>query len=253
MEDTVLEARSSDGTAEPVGARPGLGSAAPPHLAPLLELDPELGAGLSGAQRRQAKRALRVRTGTLDPGGWDDHLSEPGLFGLLLVEGALVRRVAAGRGRSLEVLTKGDLARPWEENSAPPDSSFSALNESRVAILDRRTGEAIARWPALVDALLERALRRVRRLAVQAALDSRAGIERRVVLTLWQLAKRVGIRSSGGVVLPLPLTHQMIADLVGAQRSSVSAALSRLGTAGTLTRTEARGWLLDQSKRLRGV
>jgi len=253
MEDTVLEARSSDGTAEPVGARPGLGRASPPRLAPLLDLDPELGAKLSAAERRQAKRALRVRTGTLDPGSWDDELSEPGLFGLLVIDGALVRRVAAGRGRSLEVLTKGDLARPWEENSSSPDSSFSALNESRVAILDRGTGEAIARWPPLIDALLERALRRVRRLAVQAALDSRVGIERRVVLTLWQLAKRSGIRSAAGVVLPLPLTHQMIADLVGAQRSSVSAAVSRLATAGTLTRTEARGWLLDKAHRLPGV
>ena len=44
---------------------------------------------------------------------------------------------------------------------------------------------------------------------------------------------------------PLPLTHQMVSELVGAQRPGVSVALSKLTTAGTLGRTEDRGWLLD--------
>jgi DNA-binding GntR family transcriptional regulator len=36
----------------------------------------------------------------------------------------------------------------------------------------------------------------------------------------------------------------MIADLVGAQRTSVSAAISRLSAAGMMSRTDGRGWVL---------
>ena len=45
-------------------------------------------------------------------------------------------------------------------------------------------------------------------------------------------------------MIPLPLTHQIIADLVGAQRTSVSAAISRLTADGMMSRTDGRGWML---------
>jgi CRP-like cAMP-binding protein len=185
----------------------------------------------------------------LEPGGWSGELSKPEGFGLLVIDGALARRVTADRGRSLEVLTKGDLVRPWQEDHSRAGSVFFALTESRVAILDRGVVDAITRWPPLFDALLERALRRVGRLGAQAAVDSRVGIEWRVLLTLVHLAERCGIRDADGVVVPLPLSHQMLADLVGARRPTVSAALSRLAAEGTLRRTEERGWLITDVRR----
>jgi DNA-binding GntR family transcriptional regulator len=45
-------------------------------------------------------------------------------------------------------------------------------------------------------------------------------------------------------MIPLPLTHQMIADLLGVQRTSTSAAISRLSAEGMLSRTDGRGWML---------
>jgi CRP-like cAMP-binding protein len=223
--------------------RPDLERDAASDAVPLLELDPELASALSDQQRAEAAPALLVRTVVLTPKSWRGGLSAQDLFGLLVIDGALIRRVAADRGRSLEVLTKGDLARPAQEG-VRNGSSFSALTETRLAILDQRVANAIAHWPPLFDALLERAMRRVRRLGAQAALDSRVGIERRVLLTLMHLAERCGRRTPEGVVIPLPLSHQMLAELVGAQRPSVSTALSRLASSGALKRTDKRGWIV---------
>ena len=212
----------------------------------LLRADPKLGAALSNGQRKEARKKLTAPVATVEAGAWPDELSAPGLFGVLVVGGALVRRIVAGPGQSLEVLTKGDLARPWQEESgAFGDSWFSSLGQSRLAVLDSGFADSIARWPALLEAFLERAIRRVRFLADQAALDSRVGMERRVLSTMWHLAKRCGTRSDDGIVISLPLTHQMVSELVGAQRPGVSVALSKLTSAGTLARTENRGWLLD--------
>jgi CRP/FNR family cyclic AMP-dependent transcriptional regulator len=239
----VREAHAGNGTGDPVEVRPGLEREAGADAVSLLELDPELAQGLSEQQRAEAAPALLVRTIVLEPKGWRGELSARELFGLLVIDGALIRRVAADRGRSLEVLTKGDLVRPFEEG-VRNGSSFSALTESRLAILDQQVANAISRWPPLFDALLERAMRRVRRLGAQAALDSRVGIERRVLLTLMHLAERCGRRTAEGVVVPLPLSHQMLAEMVGAQRPSVSTALSRLASSGALKRTDKRGWIV---------
>ena len=239
-----VEARSDSRMEEAVELRPDgiLGWAEEA----LLRVDPKLGAGLSNGQRREARKKVAARVATVEAGAWPDELSAPGLFGVLVVDGALIRRIVAGPGQSLEVLTKGDLVRPWQEESgAFGDSWFSSLGQSRLAVLDSGFAEEIARWPGLLEAFLERAIRRVRFLADQAALDSRVGMERRVLMTMWHLAKRCGTRTEDGIVIPLPLTHQMVSELVGAQRPGVSVALSKLTTAGTLARTDDRGWLLD--------
>ena len=214
---------------------------------PLLAIDPKLGSGLSRHQRAAAKRELIARTTTLHPGDSCEELFRTGLFGALIVEGALARRVCTDRGQSLEVLVKGDLLRPWQEDSGwIVDSTMSPLVKSRVAVIDRFASDSLCRFPAVIEALLERAFRRIRSLATQAAFDSRAGMDQRVLFSMRHLADRCGAPAEDDVAIPLPLTHQMIADLLGAQRTSVSAAVSRLSADGTLSRTDGRGWMLHR-------
>ena len=45
----------------------------------------------------------------------------------------------------------------------------------------------------------------------------------------WHLAERWGNHTPEGIVIPLRLTHAQIGELIGAQRPSVTTALSRLG------------------------
>jgi hypothetical protein len=218
--------------------------------APLLMLDPGLGRGLSREQRADAKRELLARTTLLRPGEGAEELFRTGLFGALVVEGALARRVHTHRGRSLEVIVKGDLLRPWQEESGwIVESTIHPLVETQVAVIDRFASDSLCKFPPVIEALLERAFRRIRGMATQAAFDSRAGMDQRVLFSMWHLADRCGKREDGGTAIPLPLTHQMIADLVGAQRTSVSAAISRLSGEGMLGRTPGRGWMLRESDR----
>jgi CRP-like cAMP-binding protein len=216
-------------------------------------LDPGLGRGLSRQQRADAKRELIARTTLLRPGDPAGELFRTGLFGALVVEGALARRVCTDRGRSLEVIVKGDLLRPWQEESGwIVESTIRPIVETRVAVIDRFASDSLCKFPPVIEALLERAFRRIRSMATQAAFDSRAGMDQRVLFSMWHLADRCGERVDGRMAIPLPLTHQMIADLVGAQRTSVSAAISRLSAEGRLSRTDGRGWLLsaDSGRRL---
>jgi hypothetical protein len=186
-----------------------------------------------------------ARTTLLRPGDAAERLSRTGLFGALVVDGALARRVRTDRGRSLEVIVKGDLLRPWQEESGwIVVSTIHPLVETRVAVIDRFASDSLCKFPPVIEALLERAFRRIRSMATQAAFDSRAGMDQRVLFSMWHLADRCGERVDGCTSIPLPLTHQMIADLVGAQRTSVSAAISRLNADDRLSRTDGRGWML---------
>jgi hypothetical protein len=58
----------------------------------------------------------------------------------------------------------------------------------------------------------------------------------RVLVLLWHLAERFGRVTPDGVVVPLRLTHRMIARLVGARRPSVTTAIAALERTGTIER-----------------
>jgi CRP-like cAMP-binding protein len=69
-------------------------------------------------------------------------------------------------------------------------------------------------------------------------------VDDRLLVVMWFLAERWGRVRPEGVVLPLKLTHQLLAALVGAKRPSVTTALGELTTAGLLERRDDGSWLL---------
>jgi CRP-like cAMP-binding protein len=75
------------------------------------------------------------------------------------------------------------------------------------------------------------------------AIVQQARTHIRIHLMLWHLADRWGYVSPEGTILPLRLTHEVLADLVAARRPTVSSALSHLVRSG-LVRPAAKGWLL---------
>ena len=110
-------------------------------------------------------------------------------------------------------------------------------------MLDQRWRLLAARWPDVGTEILRRIVRRSRWLAVLNAITNMRGVEGRVVLLLWHLAGNWGKVTSAGTVVPFGLTHEVIADLIGARRPSVSTAISGLEREGTLERVDG-GWLL---------
>jgi hypothetical protein len=213
------------------------------HLrrAALLELDGSLGIRLSEAQRAAARRELIAPTMLIEAGERFDPRPIAGAMIVLVVSGTLGLRTVVGNGHSLEILTRGFVCSPLEENPASfVDSALIALTTSRVAILDDR----ICQWPPIMSEIVSRLCQRSRSALAQKALDSQAGLDRRVLFCLWHLAERHGHCRPDGVEVPVPLTHELLAEVMGAARPSITTALAHLASTGIVTRTHDRGWLL---------
>jgi len=228
---------------------------------PVLRIDPDLGAGIPTSKRPQAERACLARVQELPRGEWD---GEPGVdhdqegLGLLVISGALCRRVAQSGHHGAEIVGPGDLLRPWDQiggwSSIPTDSAWLVLEDTRLASLDADFARRAALYPELAEALLRRAMLRSRYLSILMAIVGQRKVETRLTMLFWHLADRFGQMRGEWVQIPLPLTHATLGELVAARRPSVSTALTRLSDSGTLVR-ENDGWLLrgsvpDELKRL---
>src|SRR5262249_10911978 len=98
-------------------------------------------------------------------------------------------------------------------------------------------------YPELAAKLFDRAVRRSRRLVVNMAIIHQARVDERLHLLFWHFAGRWGRVRSDGVLLPLRLTHSVLADLVAARRPTVTTALSDLPRRGVVE-NRVDGWLL---------
>jgi CRP/FNR family cyclic AMP-dependent transcriptional regulator len=209
----------------------------------LLDLDPELGecldVGMRLAARRMATAVIfEVESGDLD---LDSQLREIGRGpGLLILDGVVAVNVMVGDRIACELLGTGDLleADPCADDELLSCStSWRVLVPTRMAVLDAGFAQRVARWPQLTQLLLARSERRTHSLNIQRAIASQPRLEIRLALLLLHLASRWGRVEPGGVRLTLPLTHQLLGRLVGAERPSVSHALARLARSGLVTGT----------------
>ena len=184
----------------------------------------------------------------LKRGPWEPEVREPSAdhLGFLMLDGLLGRRVTVPeRGRSLELLGQGDLFRPWQDQAASFERlSWTVIEPAAIAVLDEPLAARAREIPQLLEELTERALRRSRRLAVSAAIANTVGVEERLLLSLWQLTELWGRKASEGAVLPFRLSHQTLADIVGARRPTVTLALRNLTQRGKLRRSESGQWIL---------
>ena len=69
---------------------------------------------------------------------------------------------------------------------------WNALTESRVAVLDRRFGAQLGRWPEVNAALIDRVNERAQRLAITQAISQLNRVDRRLLSLFWHLAERWG-------------------------------------------------------------
>jgi CRP/FNR family cyclic AMP-dependent transcriptional regulator len=221
------------------------------QITPLLELDPDLGLLLGDDRLEAARHDLRVAVHALDAGPWDaQRLSgaSPEHVGMLVLDGVLAREVLVSDTVSTELLGPGDVVRPWRVHDASTllrhQVRFSVLSRSRVALLDRRFGVELARYPEVMVAVIDRVNERALRLAVTQAISQLNRVDRRLLALFWHLAERWGRMTSDGVALPMTLSHRMLGQLVGARRPTVSTALGELAKQGELARRDDGTWLL---------
>ena len=216
----------------------------------LLREDHELAEAITATRRAEAVERCEARELWIPRGDWRyDRALVPGAgIGLLVLQGLIVGCHRIGGRQAAELLGEGDvvdLQQEGDQNSLLAiDARWSVIEPARIALLDEQfVGEHVRRHPELAGALVARASRRARSLAVTLAIAHQPRVDVRVRMLLWHLAGRWGRVRPDGVVLSLRLTHSVIADLVAAQRPTVSTALSGLADRGLVCQT-GDGWLL---------
>jgi CRP-like cAMP-binding protein len=105
--------------------------------------------------------------------------------------------------------------------------------------------ERMAAFPDVGIALTARALRRARRLANMLTIALHPKLDERPQLLMWELADRHGRVHGDGVHVDLALTHELIGQLAGARRPSVSSALARLVNEARLSVMERAGYCTE--------
>jgi CRP-like cAMP-binding protein len=217
----------------------------------VLEADPELAQALPAGERDEATRALAAPVVALERGEWHPRRAEgdgDGRVGVLILSGLMTREIAIGDTVSAELLGPTDVIRPWDPTDQhallPHEVRWQVLEPARLALLGAGFAQAAARWPALTTALVRRTVRRSHALGLAAAITCTTGLETRLLMLFWHLADRWGKVTADGVTIPVPLTHETIARLVGARRPSISTALKQLERDGRLARVHRGGWLL---------
>jgi CRP/FNR family transcriptional regulator, cyclic AMP receptor protein len=211
----------------------------------VLEIDPDLAAGLDDRRLQRARQECIAAELVVDEGVWwpeeSDGEAARGGIGLLIVDGLLIRRVGAEGRYGAELLGPGDLLRPWQhdgEDTLPFDTSFRVIERLHLAVLDPKAVARMGPYPEVVGALVGRAMQRARHFAVSMAIAHYPRIDRRLLLLLWHLADRWGRVTPEGIRIPLRLTHTLLADLVAARRPSVTTALIQLEHEGHLARDD---------------
>ena len=187
--------------------------------------------------------ALRRAVGELDavvvPGGEEFDIAASAAVCGVVGSGRLALVFIAeveDRERTIGMLEEGDvIVRPTDGWAAVgPRVRCFAIEDALMHLVDRERLDAWMHDPDLAANVVRVLSAQIadRELAVAIALEPR--VERRLLLKLRQLAERWGRVTPDGIRLDLRLTHQELANMVGAVRESVTIALGRLASAGEI-------------------
>jgi hypothetical protein len=153
---------------------------------------------------------------------------------LVVEEGVVLKRSAGGPGRRSMVVSRcpaGSVLPP-----PAPGESLQSLTDAWLTAVPPGVWLQVIAFPAAADRLLcalEETMRRQR-----AAINALAGIRHvdRVRTQLLELAGEHGRVGRNGIRIDLPLTHDLLADMVGCARETVTRALEELQRAGFVAR-----------------
>lgn len=217
----------------------------------VLELDPDLLEGLDAESAAVARAHAVAATMVLDTGHWTppDAARCERILGLLVLDGLMTRCVTINGVLCPELLGQGDVLRPWDTAAHLAErhttTSWRVLKPVTMAVLAGRFVETIRRWPWISGALVARSIDRSRWLASQMAIPQIRRADDRLRLLFGDLAARWGRVTPHGVVLPLPLTNQLLAQLTCLRRPTVSSTMTRFAQTGEIVRRPGTGFLLN--------
>lgn len=134
-----------------------------------------------------------------------------------------------GRGDILnEWLLFGQEKSPW---------SAQAMRECTIAVLPLpRFQESMVKNPSFNEAVLSQMLQRLFELQNIYEEMVFRNIPQRVASVLLKIVENFGVETDEGITIDFKVTHQDLADLVGATRENVTMALNQLTRKGIITK-----------------
>lgn len=178
-----------------------------------------------------------------------DHLlferGEEGCEFLVVTQGRLKLILLHEDGRELTLTILGPYQSFGEMallEDAPRSASAVALSELRVLSISKRDFQTLLdSSPRLCLGLLKAMGRRLRDLTEDTAGLIFLDVYQRVARKLLTLMRSIGVNRARGIEIPQRLTHQELANLVGATRETVTKVLNDL---------EGRGVILIEKKQV---
>ena len=210
-----------------------------------------MGLRVPATQISEARKQLVARVKTLEPGRWEVPHDKTGRLGFLMLEGLLARDVVLVGTTCTELLGEGDVIQPWlpsnEEGLVRYHVLWHVLSPAKLAVLDDAFARRLAEWPQVMSTLLERAIRRTLRMSIHQALLQLSPVETRLLVLFWHLAERWGRVTPDGISVRLRMSHELLGQLVGCRRASITTALHRIDDSGLVVRKSDGTWLLRGS------
>lgn len=214
---------------------------------------PEILTSVPAEDRRPAERALTVPLLSARDEDLCDVISTqaPGAFDFLVVAGVVLKATTLADQVALELLGSGDLfappLTPARQLESRALSRYLAHGPASLAAIDHHVRQATRRWPGIADFLHDRLAQQTHHASMHLAMLHFPRAEDRITALFADLAERFGHVTAGGILIDLPITHEIIGGLIGSRRPTVSLALRQLAANGVITRLRGGRWKLDPS------
>jgi CRP/FNR family cyclic AMP-dependent transcriptional regulator len=164
------------------------------------------------------------------------------------------RRLPDGPAGETECVAALTALRPWDVDLGftlpePAEVHWTVLAPVSVAVLGEQFLARAARRPSVLGRLAGRSVSRAHALAPTMRSRISSTSRRGAWCSSGPSPSAGAAWGRRGISISVPLTHEMLAKLVGATRPSVTTALGRLATRGLLPRDAGGVWLLHPDAR----
>lgn len=214
---------------------------------------PEILASVAAEDRLLAERALIVPLVSASGVDLADVISTqiPGAFDFLIVDGVVLKETTLASRAALELLGRGDLLAPplasGRQLQSRARSRYLAHGRVSLAAMEDHVRQAGRRWPGIADFLHDCLARQTHHASMHLAMLHLPRVEDRLIALFSDLAERFGRMTGHGIVIDLPLTHEILGGLVASRRPTVSLALQQLASDGKIARLDGDRWRMDRN------
>jgi CRP/FNR family transcriptional regulator, cyclic AMP receptor protein len=222
---------------------------APLSAVSVLHVWPDIAERLAPEERGVAERALlapllRAR---------DEDLAAalavaPDAFDFVVVDGTVLKETTFATTSALELLGPGDVLAPPLSATRQLEfravSRYVAFGDVSIATLGVRFTRIAARWPQVSDFLHGQIAEQAHRASQHLAMLHLPRAEDRILALFGELGERFGRVSPEGILIDLPLNHELIGRLIACRRPTATLALQHLHDQGLLTRLADNSWKL---------